>query len=144
MKKYVLTLSILLISLGFSFAQRSTERYDPEKLQAARIAFITTRLDLTPPQAEKFWPVFNQYSDMREALLKEMSALSDSRNGQITESDAKKRVEQRFEIQKKLLTYEEKFVADISKVISYNQILALNGLARDFTRQLYQRQRKEN
>jgi hypothetical protein len=144
MKKYALTLSILLISLAFSFAQRPTERYDPEKLQAARIAFITTRLDLTPPQAEKFWPVFNQYSDMREALLKEMSALSDSRNGQITESDAKKRVEQRFEIQKKLLTHEEKFVADISKVISYNQILALNGLARDFTRQLYQRQRKEN
>lgn len=144
MKKYALTLSILLISFGFSLAQRPTERYDPEKLQAARIAFITTRLDLTPDQAEKFWPVFNQYSDTRDALLKEMSSLNDRRDGPITESEAKKRVEKRFEIQKKLLSTEEKFVTDISKAVSYNQILMLNGLTRDFTRQLYQRQRKEN
>jgi len=144
MKKYALTLSILLISLGFSFAQRPTERYDPEKLQAARIAFITTRLDLTPDQAEKFWPIFNQYSEMRDTLLKEMSALSDTREQQISESEAKKRVEKRFEIQRKLLASEEKFAADISTVISYNQILRLNGIARDFTRQLYQRQRREN
>lgn len=144
MKTYLLTLSILLISFGFSLAQRPTERYDPEKLQAARIAFITTRLDLTPDQAEKFWPVFNQYSDIRDGLLKEMSALSDKRDGPITESEAKKRVEKRFEIQKKLLLSEEEFVSDISKSISYNQILRLNGLTRDFTRQLYQRQRKEN
>ncbi|WP_075350752.1 Spy/CpxP family protein refolding chaperone [Algoriphagus marinus] len=144
MKKYALTLSILLISFGFGLAQRPTERYDPEKLQAARIAFITTRLDLTPDQAEKFWPVFNQYSDTRDALLKEMSSLNDRRDGPITESEAKKRVEKRFEIQKKLLSTEEKFVTDISKAVSYNQILMLNGLTRDFTRQLYQRQRKEN
>jgi len=144
MKKYLLILSILLISFGFSFAQRPTERYDPEKLQAAKIAFITTRLDLTPDQAEKFWPIFNQYSDTRDGLLKEMSALSDRKGASITEAEAKKRVEARFGIQKKLLVSEEKFVADISKVISYNQILRLNGLTRDFTRQLYQRQRTEN
>jgi hypothetical protein len=144
MKKYILTLLILLLTLGFSFGQRTGERYDPEKLKAARIAFITTRLDLTPSQAEKFWPLYNRFSDTRENSLREMSKLSDTKSSEISEVDAKKRVENRLVIQRRLIEEEQSFIADISKVISYNQILKLNGISRDFTRQLYQRQRRGN
>jgi hypothetical protein len=31
-----------------------------EKLKAEKVAFLTTRMDLTPQEAEKFWPVYNQ------------------------------------------------------------------------------------
>lgn len=31
-----------------------------EKLRAEKVAFLTTRMDLTPQEAEKFWPVYNQ------------------------------------------------------------------------------------
>lgn len=144
MKKYTLTLAIFLFTIGLGFAQRPGERYDPEKLQAARIAFMTSRLDLKPEQAEKFWPVYNQFNDNREGNLKEMSKLSDLRSGEISESEAKKRIEQRFEIQRRMLAEEEKYMAEMSKIISYNQILKLHGIARDFTRTVYQRQRGEN
>jgi hypothetical protein len=143
MKKYILCLTISLFAIGLSFAQRPGERYDPEKLQAARIAFITSRLDLKPEQAEKFWPLFNRFNDNRETYLKEISKMSDLRSGEISESEAKKRLEQRFDIQRKILAEEEKYVNDLSKVITYNQILKLNGLARDFTRAVYQRQKRE-
>lgn len=144
MKRYILTFAILFFITGISIAQRPSERYDPEKLQAARIAFITSRLDLKPEQAEKFWPIYNQFNDNRETYLKEIRKLSDLRSGDISESDAKKRIEQRFELQRKVLSEEEKFMSDLSKVISYNQILKLNGLARDFTRTVYQKQRGGN
>jgi hypothetical protein len=144
MKKHILTFTIFLFVIGISIAQRPGERYDPEKLQAARIAFITSRLDLKPEQAEKFWPVYNQFNDNREGNLKEMSKLSDLRSGEISESEAKKRIEQRFEIQRRMLAEEEKYMAEMSKIISYNQILKLHGIARDFTRTVYQRQRGEN
>jgi hypothetical protein len=144
MKKYILTLLVSLLTLSFSFAQRTGERYDPEKLQAARIAFITTRLDLTPSQAEKFWPLYNRFSDTRETNLHEMSKLSDTNSEEISEADAKSRIENRLVIQRKLIEGEQTFISDVSKVISYNQILKLNGISRDFTRQLYQRQRKGN
>ena len=32
---------------------------DGEKLTAYKIAFFTRNLDLTPAEAEKFWPVYN-------------------------------------------------------------------------------------
>ncbi|MFN5439343.1 MAG: hypothetical protein ACK5AB_05480 [Bacteroidota bacterium] len=34
---------------------------EAKKLQAMEMAFITKELNLTPDEAQKFWPVFNQY-----------------------------------------------------------------------------------
>ena len=31
-----------------------------DKLKAEKVAFLTTWMDLTPKEAEKFWPVYNQ------------------------------------------------------------------------------------
>ena len=41
---------------------------DNEKLTAYKIAFFTQRLDLSPAEAEKFWPVYNDYSARRNKL----------------------------------------------------------------------------
>ena len=143
MKKYILSIFFSLI-LGATFAQRSGERYDPEKLKAAKVAYITTRLDLNSDQAEKFWPIYNEFSDKREAMIREMAELNNRRDQQITEEEAKIRIAKKFEIQQKLLNEEKSFVEKVSKVISYNQIFLLNGLSRDFARYIYQRQRKDH
>jgi hypothetical protein len=86
----------------------------------------------------------SQFNDNREAYLKEIRRLSDLRSGDISETDAKKRIEHRFELQRKIPSEEEKYMTDLSKVISYYQILKLNGLARDFTRTVYQKHRGGN
>ncbi len=41
---------------------------DGEKLTAYKIAFFTKNLDLTPFEAEKFWPVYNDYSARKSKL----------------------------------------------------------------------------
>jgi hypothetical protein len=33
------------------------------QLEAMKTAFITTRLQLTPQEAQKFWPIYNVYSE---------------------------------------------------------------------------------
>jgi hypothetical protein len=140
MKKYTALLWLLFIA-GTAFAQRPTPPpYDKEQLQAARIAFITSRLDLKPEQAEKFWPIFNQYSEGRENTMREIGRLSDTPT-ELSEEEAKSRINKRFQLQQKLIDEERKFVEEISKVITYNQTLKLNNIARDFTRQIYQRGR---
>ncbi len=37
------------------------EEIRAEKIQSLKIAFITQKLQLTPDEAQKFWPVYNQY-----------------------------------------------------------------------------------
>jgi Spy/CpxP family protein refolding chaperone len=40
-----------------------------EELEALRIAFISKQLELTPAEAEKFWPVYNSYQgDLRKMV----------------------------------------------------------------------------
>jgi hypothetical protein len=140
MKKYTLILFMLCFAVTAMAQRPAPTTYDKEQLQAARIAFITTRLDLKPEQAEKFWPVFNQYNESRESLLREIGGLSDT-STPLSEEEAKSRINKRFQLQQKLIDEERKFTEEISKVISYNQTLKLNNIARDFTRQIYQRGR---
>jgi hypothetical protein len=41
---------------------------DGEKLTAYKIAFFTRNLNLTPAEAEKFWPLYNDYSARKNKL----------------------------------------------------------------------------
>lgn len=43
-----------------------------ERVQALKVAFITKALDLTAAEAEKFWPIYNDYQDKRETSRKQM------------------------------------------------------------------------
>jgi hypothetical protein len=43
-----------------------------ERIQALKVAFITEHLKLTPAEAEKFWPVYNEYQDKKEAIRKQL------------------------------------------------------------------------
>ena len=144
MKKYTLYLLFFFLLIGGNvLAQRPGQQIDPERLQAARIAFITTRIDLKPEQAEKFWPIFNEFTEKREGLMKQIVSLNRGVN-EISEEEAKSRIQQRFQLEEKLISEEKAFVNSVSKILSYKQILMLNNIARDFTRQLYQRQRGGN
>ena len=56
---------LILFSIN---AVKGQEQSDSEKLTAYKIAFFTQRLDLTPAEAEKFWPVYNNYSARKSKL----------------------------------------------------------------------------
>ncbi|MDP4656768.1 MAG: hypothetical protein NWS90_06330 [Algoriphagus sp.] len=133
---------LLLFMAGSSltFAQRNGQPVDPERLQAARIAFITTRINLKTEQAEKFWPLFNTFTESREASMRTMGDLSRGVEN-MSEEEAKSRIQQKLQIQQKLVQDEKIFVADAAKVLTYKQLLLLQNIARDFNRHLYDRGR---
>lgn len=67
MKKLLTTL--LFISLGmFVFAQGP--RMGDEKMEAYKVSFLTTKLDLSADEAKIFWPIYNDYQREQAALRK--------------------------------------------------------------------------
>lgn len=141
MKKIIL-LNVVILFLGMAaYAQKPTTEYDKEKLEAARVAFITNRLDLKPEQAEKFWPLFNQYNEERRKMMGKVSTLNRESMQELTETRAKEIIQKRFSIQQQLLAREKLFMDEITKVISPQQAIKLGGVNREFTRQVYQRHR---
>jgi Skp family chaperone for outer membrane proteins len=55
--KKMLVFAVLCLGLNLSYAQPPRA----EKLEAIKVAYITKELSLTSDEAQKFWPVYNQY-----------------------------------------------------------------------------------
>ncbi|MBW3468177.1 Spy/CpxP family protein refolding chaperone [Arthrospiribacter ruber] len=128
---------LLVMLAGTVWAQKPERNYDKEKLESARVAFMTNRLDLKPEQSEKFWPVFNQYQEKRSALMDEISVLNHKSNQSLSDSEAKELISQRLMKQQQMLDLEKVFMDEVQKTISPSQAAKLHGINRQFTRQLY-------
>jgi hypothetical protein len=70
---YISSLIFICMLLANPFAGSAQQGNDAmaDKIKAAQIAYMTQKLDLTSDEAQKFWPVYNQYSKEVEALVKE-------------------------------------------------------------------------
>ena len=58
MKKFLYIFIFLFLSNYLCVAQTESRS---EKIEALKIAFITKELNLSPEEAQRFWPVYNNY-----------------------------------------------------------------------------------
>ena len=57
--------------MSFAFSFLIGVAQNGNRLEVLKIAYITKRLDLSPEEAQKFWPIYNQYSlELKVARLK--------------------------------------------------------------------------
>jgi Spy/CpxP family protein refolding chaperone len=99
--KIIMIACCVLIAVSAVSAQ--TANADAEKaLKAEKVAFITSKLELTSKEAKKFWPVYDAYWDKKNEVLRERRAL----NGELT-----KIIEQSPD-DKTLLAYADRYVAN--------------------------------
>lgn len=66
----LLPLVLMLVAPAINLSAQNTEM---DRINAYKIAFFTRRLNLTPAEAEKFWPVYNEYDNKRIDLQKQRS-----------------------------------------------------------------------
>jgi membrane-associated HD superfamily phosphohydrolase len=70
---------ILFIVIFYSLLYTSVAKAQPpsnEKMRALVIGYITKELDLTSEEAQKFWPIYNQYeTEIKEARKQQKEEL---------------------------------------------------------------------
>ena len=142
MKKLVLIL--LLISCGM-YAQ--PERSD--KIKAIKTAYITEQLDLSSSEAEKFWPVYNDYENKMMALRENgrRKVYKKIRDGidSMSDAEANQLLDKFFDIKAKELSHNEELVNNLRKVLSPKKILKLKKVEEDFKKKLLERfKRRKN
>ena len=81
MKKVVF---ILLIMLTMPVIKTAAQNTNLEKLNNYKIGFFTKKLNLTSREAEKFWPVYNDYQTQRNQI--QIEKLKLNRNFNLNES----------------------------------------------------------
>jgi len=115
-----------------------------KKIESARIALITERLNLTPEQAEKFWPVYREFNEQRRSLRME---LRDARNNvdmsKLSEEESKSLMNLAFDIRERELNLEKQYGERLQNVISTQQLLQLKNAEKDFQQMLLKRLQNE-
>lgn len=62
---FIISFSFLVLSQLVVNAQGQSHEERREKYRSEKISFLTSNLELTPTEAEKFWPVYNQMEKER-------------------------------------------------------------------------------
>jgi hypothetical protein len=135
--KKIAFITVLLLSLSSVYAQKF------EKVKALKTAFITDRLDLSSSEAEKFWPIYNQYEKELHQFqvidrLTILNQISESGGIKImTEKDASILIQKVLDLNDKIHNAEkDKYIA-LKKVISSQKILLLIKTEEGFKKELF-------
>jgi len=157
---YIIILSIAILGGNrHSWAQEDLDvppqAVDPkvrERVEAARISLISNRLGLTPEQAEKFWPIYREFStkrgQMRSEFQRAQQGLDPNNPDPAKEQEL---INLGLQIKQRELDLEKDYSGRILRVISAQQLIGLRKAEQDFRQmilnQLQQRrnlqQRKE-
>lgn len=114
MKKIIL-LFLLYVGIAFS-ANAQDEQRDAGRLQAYKIAFLTKKLNLSPEEAQRFWPIYNKYEgEMRAARL-------ENRQNKTTE----------IATEEKILGIRKKYNDEFTKALSTEKVNTFFRSEREF------------
>lgn len=115
-----------------------------EKVQAAKVAFITSKLSLSTAQAQNFWPVFNEFESARRKIRFQLKGLQrELKNSQQNEEQAKANIRKRFTLRQEELDLEKLYAEKFMKVLSASQVADLYESEKEFTKLLLNRLKGE-
>jgi hypothetical protein len=140
-------LPILLFLVSFSFYAQSDKIDEKrEKIKAYKVSFLTTELELTSTEAEKFWPVYNAFDDKQFELRHDkmktyLRKLDDDNINSISEKEAVILLSQIESTDKDLYFLREKYMTNLKKILSAKKILKLKKSEDDFNRKLLKQYR---
>jgi len=92
MKKYLLIVIMFLGSFSFAKAQDGGDDQKVKDIKALYVAYVTKQLDLTPEEAQKFWPLHTQFENDLKTVNKDLPELQK----QQAYLDIKKRYQDNF------------------------------------------------
>jgi len=114
MKKIIL---LILMYSGIAFSAISQDdQKDAGRLQAYKIAFLTKKLNLSPEEAQRFWPIYNKYEEeLRFARI-------ENRQNKASE----------IVTEEKILNIRKKYNGEFGKALSTEKVNTLFKSEREF------------
>jgi hypothetical protein len=129
LKKGIWSIIFCLTLNASIFAQDHRERY--EQIEAIKVAFITKKLDLTTEEAQKFWPVYNNYQKELMELMKKRREFR-----QKTDIAPNDKINADLAYESKMLDLKKKYKKLYSRAIPSEKILLLYQAEREFREHL--------
>lgn len=113
-----------------------------ERVQAAKVAYITNRLNLSTTQAQQFWPMYNEFEEARKKIRKQLRHLRiDNQVNTGTDEQIKADIRKFFQLRQEELELEKQYAEKFLKVLTPKQVAEYYRAEREFTKMLLKRLR---
>lgn len=117
MKIFATIATILLFqAIGLSANAQPNLPDREEKIESLRIAYLTKQLNLSVEEAQRFWPLYNQYQHEMKKLAK----------------DHREKREDELEFEEKVLNLRKKYKSDFIRATSEEKFNQFMKADRDF------------
>ncbi|UTW65799.1 hypothetical protein KFE94_14215 [bacterium SCSIO 12643] len=111
-----------------------------EKIMAMKVEFITSKLDLTVEEAQKFWPVYNEFVAKMDALeQKRRQMRRQNRGKELTDAEINKLIEFNFDIEQEILDLKREYDKKFKQVIPVQKVGKLYQAEHEFKREILKR-----
>lgn len=141
------TIIIALLTLVFCI-KVSAQQGAKERMKAFKTAYITEQLDLSVDEAEKFWPVYNEY-DKKIFKLKVERGRKDRRRikevggpENLSDEEATSIIFGMLNSEKEASVTREEMYKELSKILTPAKLLALYQTEKSFNKRLLSEYRK--
>jgi len=131
-------ISFLLFIGTTVFAQNGSQaQQKKEKIEAQKVAFMTQKLNLTPEESQKFWPVYDQYEAQKETINKtHRQQTKGLRNAQLTDSQADSLIIAEITYDQSLLDLKKEFIPKFKEVLPASKVAKIPEAERQFKEML--------
>ena len=146
--KIVLTSFIIFYS--FSLIAQSTNNDQSkrkEKIETAKITYLTEKLKLSTSEAEKFWPLYNEFNDKKESIMKDYhkktKAIRPNDTIQISETNSDQLIDMYLQNEQQVLDLKKEYYPKFKKVIGSKKVVDMFFAEKEFNKLLLEKL-KEN
>ena len=125
---FILTLFLVIPFSVFAQTEEGENITDRKKIQAMEVAYITKELNLSPEEAQKFWPVFNKYREDVKGVL------------------TNKTITDQLEKQQQVLDLRKKYRTEFTRILAQeraNKVFTSEDQFRQMVRREFQKRQME-
>ncbi len=100
-------------------SQESSPSSGAEKIEALKVAFLSQKMNLSQKQAEKFWPLYNDYQKEMQQLVDQRKQFNRANKtaGSVSDAKADQNLDQEFAFRQQALAIQEKYKNEFLKVL---------------------------
>ncbi len=137
--KTIFTILLITISLH-GFSQDDERR---ERIKALKVAFLTEQLNLTSQEAQKFWPIYNEFEEKEQKLRREnYNKRKETNVASLSEDDAKIMINNMITTDRNKNELRESFIRDLQKILSNKKIITLKIAEDQFNKRMFEEYKK--
>jgi hypothetical protein len=126
----------------FAQAQEDLDPDKRERLEALKVAYLTKELDLTPQEAQQFWPLYNEMEAKMKAIRKQRrdNRLDTKANHEsLSDQELSAAVDRELAFEQQELDLKKQYNERFKKILPIKKVAKLHAAEHGFRKELLHR-----